>query len=146
MAYYNLSQVKAILGEIKALNLERLSSLEEADITELQRQFNGAGSDSMPLVLRKALSKLLRLKCTVAIHDWDYFKSDGTVQGQESADLRFFANGHREIYARLSWWNPLRYWSLYKLSVAFKLLQQYGNEAYLKAYKAFNNGQLKMDN
>ncbi len=137
MAYYNLSQVKAILGEIKALNLERPDSLDEADITELQSQFNGAGSDSMPLVLRKALSKLLRLKCTVAIHDWDYFKSDGTVQGQETADLRFFANGHREIYARYPWWNPYRYWSLYKLSVAFKLLQQYGNEAYKSSYERY---------
>ncbi len=136
---YNFKTVQIIYAEIKALELKHNPSLDNATYCQMQEQFNGCGADWFPWVIRYILSFVLKLRATVAVHDWAYYKSDGDDKTRRKVDNEFFTNGLKEIRYHWSWWNLYRYFMLIKLSIAYISLKTFSSSSWQNAHEKYNN-------
>ena len=134
---YNLAKIAQIKNDILHLadKLRCWQVVQDISLEDLQKMVNGCGAEWMPFWARYFLDAIMNLECSVAIHDVMYGQSDGTFDSQKFADDTFFANGHIELYAKYRWYSGYRYWSLFKLTFAYKALRKFGHKAFMDAYK-----------
>ena len=110
------------------------------DIERLNRIWNGYGPDRWPACVRKVMTWFYRnFEATALIHDFDYEFADGSIDGWQTSDDRFFANAKRQrdaLYPLVKpWLWPFRAVATAKIRAAKIALDLGGYTAYNAAFK-----------
>ena len=97
---------------------------------------NGIGPESFPAELRDAIDRANPTMIVASIiHDLRYTYGKGTTADflQANADLEI--NGKLLAVDNYKWYNPIRYWVMYKAHKFRQLCDEFGWPAYLAAIK-----------
>jgi hypothetical protein len=108
---------------------------------DLAQVMNGCGPDSWTDSMRGAASWVYRnFPEQIAIHDFDFNKSDGVVATLVKVNQRFWDNAKikLDLLYPLTWGNwygtPVRAWAWAKLRFAFFALKNGSEEAWIDAH------------
>lgn len=135
-AYYSEKEMQALVYRAEAASLDAPRGFFNLPVSRLRFICNGVGSESAPKWLRNRTTHFFRsIQATAAIHDFMYYRSDGTFRGQCRADDTFLSNGNKEINLIYSWYNWRRYIAKAKLFIAYSALVFGGNHAWQKCFK-----------
>ena len=92
---------------------------------------NGIGASWFPEKLRKAVSKLNPSLVVVANnHDLGYYYGTGTMSHFNRVNQAFRANGEKIAKAKYGWYDPRRYWVMWKAAKFTALCEVCGWVAY----------------
>lgn len=110
------------------------------DIETLNRLWNGYGPDRWPECVRDVMTWIYRnFEASALIHDFGYTFSDGSTDGWQVEDDRFYENLEiqRDTLYPWSkpWLYPLRAWATIKIRAAKLALDMGGYTAYLDAFR-----------
>lgn len=106
------------------------------DTEALNRLWNGYGPDRWPECVRAVMTWFYRnFEASALIHDFDYTFSDGSIDGWQTADDRFFANLKRQRDALYPWSKP---WMYVHRAIATAKIRAAKLALDLAGYTAFN--------
>lgn len=106
----SLKEIKKYRDLAKEADLEGKEVLWLFHNSRLQSICNGIGPDAFPEWLRDAISALHpTLAPVAAIHDVQWYLSDGSVANFIASNRGFRRNGFRMAKLKYGWYNPLRY-------------------------------------
>ncbi|UDQ97938.1 hypothetical protein AAEX28_13225 [Lentisphaerota bacterium WC36G] len=129
---------------IATYNLEVSDSMKNASNTEINNCYNGCGADWMPTWSRVAIDEVVRLfRGAIAVHDWDFSHSDGTLKSFDLANARFWRNMKKIINYLYSYWNIFDYPNIIRQLSKARTLYRFVDLLGWKAWvDAFNTNQM----
>lgn len=138
---YLAGDIERLLGRVKNFGLEAPAEMLSANADELIAVCNGVGcehEEHIPSKLRKILNRVMAFaECSVAIHDYCYYYSDGTECKREYADKMFRANMLDEIRARNVRFKWLKEWIALR---AFEAVRKCGRADWCIAFAESKGG------
>lgn len=136
---YGASDIERILAQIKSFGLTRPAGM--LDDENLCGLCNGVGcehEEHIPSKLRKILNRVMAFaECSVAIHDYCYYHSDGTECKREYADKMFRANMLDEIEGRKPRFKWFKQWLALR---AYDAVRRYGRADWCIAFAESKGG------
>ena len=123
---YTEAKISELLDIARKAGLKMPKEMLETPPAQLVKICNGVGSASLPEAIRKKLTAAYKCaEATAAIHDFRYWRSDGTPEAQRAADLEFLENGMAEVKHRHPNWRGIlrRLWDERKIVAAFRILE-----------------------
>lgn len=136
---YGASDIERILAQIKSFGLTRPAGmLDDENLCGICNGVGCAHEEHIPSKLRKILNRVMAFaECSVAIHDYCYYHSDGTECKREYADKMFRANMLDEIEGR----NPRFKWFKQWLALrAYEAVRKYGRADWCIAFAESKGG------
>ena len=111
--------------------LDGASKLKRYSLSDLQKIFNGIGSDKFPESIREFLDKLNPTLLPVAmIHDVEWHKSDCKMATFTESNTRFKENGYKIAKYRYCFLDPRRYFVMLQARKFGNLCQLFGWSAW----------------
>ena len=110
------------------------------DIEALNRLWNGYGPDKWPECVRAVMTWIYRnFEASALIHDFEYTFSDGSTEGWQVTDDRFYKNLKTQRDELYPWFSPWllahRAAATLKIRAAKLALDMGGYTAYLDAFR-----------
>ena len=111
--------------------LDGASKLKRYSLDDLQKIFNGIGSDKFPESIRELLDELNPTLLPVAlIHDVEWHKSDCKMETFTASNDRFKENGIKIAKYRYGILDPRRYFVIHQAKRFGELCQLFGWSAW----------------
>ena len=132
---YSKKQLLQILETIKSAKLNAPNAFVSAPIADLQKICNGIGADWQSEASRRKLTRMMSYaEASAAIHDWQYYMSNGSESWRAAVDEEFLVNALREIRFKFKWYNPRRWLAERAVLVGYCVLQRVGRAAWAIAH------------
>ena len=133
---YTLEEIAALRQKCLSLKLDNAEILLKYTDAELQAICNGIGPDAFPDQLRDFISTMNpTLQPAAFIHDVEWYESTGDAEDFSESNSRLRQNGDRCAEAEYRWYNPLRYYVMWKAQKFAALCQFCGLEFYKQSKK-----------
>lgn len=133
---YTLEEIAALRQKCEELQLEGRELLKKYSDEELQCICNGIGPEAFPDSIRAFVSNINpTLQPAAFIHDIEWYESTGEVEDFSESNSRLRQNGDRCAKAAYAWYNPLRYYVMWKAQKLSALCQFCGLEFYKRSKK-----------
>ena len=125
------SEISKIRKMAIEAGLDGATKLKRYTIKDLQKIFNGIGSDKFPKKIREFLDKLNPTLLPVAmIHDVEWHKSDCLMATFTASNTRFKQNGYKIAKYRYCFLDPRRYLVMLQAKRFGNLCQLFGWSAW----------------
>ena len=138
---YAENDITRLLTDAEKFNLKFSVEIFDQLPERLCKICNGVGCEHpehIPPALRKALNRILVFaECSVMLHDWDYFNSDGKEESRKKADKQFRANMLDEIEGRNPRFKWLKQWLALR---AYEAVRKYGRADWCIAFAESKGG------
>jgi len=126
-----IREIKRLRSMAVEAGLDNIKILKRYSAKDLQKIFNGIGSDKFPEKLRKFLDEMNPTLLPVAmIHDVEWHLSDCSMKKFTESNDRFKVNGIRIAKFRYCFLDPRRYIVMWKARKFSKLCQLFGWSAW----------------
>ena len=137
MAKLTITSIEAVAAyDFINDNLETHAAFERCTSVDIEKSYNGTGSDKTPKIVRKFLSWCTRhAKESVANHDLEWYlveqgKIPKTREEFLASNARLKHNIRKCAKLRFHWAHPYRHWEYSKGWIAEQLCNRYGYEAW----------------
>ena len=121
-----------IITTAKQNNLEGIDIINQFTYLEILHIYNGIGPDRFPEKVRELVTEINELFAPAAlIHDLEYYIG-GTKEDFTAANDRFRRNCYTLAKAAYGWYDPRRYYWLFKAWRFAGYCQEFGWEGYRK--------------
>lgn len=111
---YSVNDIERLLSQAGDFGLDVPPEMLSAGAEKLVAVCNGVGcehKEHIPNYAKKALGHVMAFaECSAAIHDYNYYNSDGTESSREAVDKQFRANMLDEINGRCGRFVWLKQW------------------------------------
>ena len=132
---YCVDDIERLKADIAKFRLSAPVGMFETPNDELCKICNGVGCnhpEHVPSALKKVLNRVMSFaQCSAAIHDYNYYNSDGTEAARESVDKQFRANMLDEINGRVGRFKWLKQWLALR---AFEAVRRCGRSDWCIAF------------
>ena len=138
---YAENDIARLLAAAENFNLQIPAGILDQSPDKLCKICNGVGCEHPEHIspaLRKALNRVYAFaECSVMLHDWEYFNSDGAEISREKADKQFRANMLDEIEGRNPRFKWLKQWLALR---AYEAVRKYGRADWCIAFAENGRG------
>ena len=133
---YSNSEIANIRGRIKAAGLIQPAAMKSYNNWRLRTICNGIGAEWMSEHSRKIITKMLKYaEAAAAIHDFEYYISDGDEARRKAVDEIFLLNALREVrFFYPKWYDPRRWFGERAVLAAHEILSRTGGLAWRDAF------------
>lgn len=131
---YTLEEIAALRKKCLALKLDNAEIILKYTNEELQNICNGIGPEAFPDAIRAFVSNINpTLQPAAFIHDVEWYESTGEVEDFSESNSRLRQNGDKCAEAEYGWYNPIRYYVMWKAQKLAAMCQFFGLEFYKKS-------------